>query len=436
MKITKIGTWNSLERRQKVNNANTGTQKNNFVSPAFGVFITPKMGVQAKSSQYLQALEKMTPDMLKGKLQAVDEALNRQIVAHKAKINEINDRFLPFKNYSRKSVTEEFSKDYQELLNEKEMLLEAFQERTFQIGALAWAALKGTDSFRAETLKAQSSRADYETKDTFRNRKGFASIAGYDRIKSLLEGDIISTIKAERTGADVDVPGSILFFGPQGNGKSSFAKAFAHEAGARVVVLKQRKDTKNSKESYTAFIDKLYKTAQEAKQNFETTDEFKNQRTIIIIDEFDDISDKNSAILPQLEKFLETCSKEYHCTVFATSNYPDRIKLPMDNDSIFPFRVGMDPATVDDKKKILEFYMDGRNTEPIDYPKVVNKLLEREKESGDFYSNGRLRKIAINSDSESRLLELIDKLAPNITKKQYDEYQNLVKKLSKGKTVL
>lgn len=440
MKITKIGTWNSLERKQKFNNENTGTQKKDFVSPSFGVVMAPEFAKEMKAASFLQALKEMSTDVLRGKLAVIDETLAGIEAVHKVKIQEIKDWHKitsPFKNFAMKNATEQFAKDYQKLLYKKDAILDEFNKRTGNFKAISEQAIYSTDPMLKGAVKSDKAyRTENQAKEKFYNQKGFASIAGYDKEKHLLNNDIIAAIKSERKGEIVDVPGAILFFGPQGNGKSTFAEAFAYESGARVVSL-ESSGQQHSKEFYKSFLEKLYKEAGKAKKLFETEGDTKNQRTVLIIDEFDYYAGSGSKILPQLEEFLEKCSKDFHCTVFATTNYPQDIKLPMKKDSVFPYRVGMDPASVEDKAKILEFYMAPRATKSVDYKNAVARLLEREKETGNYYGNARLRRIALEGNpSETGLLAMIEKLTPDITSKQYAEYQAQVAKLSKGKTVL
>ena len=71
--------------------------------------------------------------------------------------------------------------------------------------------------------------------------KGFDSIAGYEKEKFILTDSFINLLPLEAAGQDVEFPNSILFFGPIGNGKTSFAKAFANSANCNFVEAKSSK---------------------------------------------------------------------------------------------------------------------------------------------------------------------------------------------------
>ena len=414
---------------------------NDFVSPSFGTCLFPKTGgADVKATSFLNALKNMSPDALRAELTKLDARLARVEALHNAKMDEIKNWHMiksPFKNRAMRKATEEFARDYQPLLDEKNAVLVEFEKRTGDFSAIAKKALLSTDPFASGPVRSdRTARKEQQAKDSFRDLKGFATLAGYEKEKHFLNDDIISAIKLEQAGEKVDVPGSILFFGPQGNGKSSFAKAFAYESGARVVNL--RFPLKEYQEGfYVAFLKKIYFEAEKAKKHFEAEGATNNQRTILIIDEFDGLADKNSNVQPQLQEFLEKCSNDYHCTIFATTNYPENIKLSMKNDAVFPYRVGMDPATAEDKAKLLEFYMAPRAREIIDYKKIVEELLKIENLNHGFYSNARLRRIALGATpSEGGILANLKILPPDISQEQYNVYKSQVAQLSKGKNVL
>ncbi len=89
--------------------------------------------------------------------------------------------------------------------------------------------------------------------------------------------------KKRKVGENIQVPGSILFFGPTGNGKSTFAKAFAEETGCKRVPIMTLGEIKEDKEKF--FMQKLKAEAEKAKQRFEKDNA--RQRTIILVDEVD-----------------------------------------------------------------------------------------------------------------------------------------------------
>ncbi len=239
--------------------------------------------------------------------------------------------------------------------------------------------------------------------------KGFDAIAGYEYEKAVLDKFFISEIKNERAGKEANVPGSILFFGPQGNGKTSFAKAFAQESEARVRNIPTNSTCSKGKERFKIFLDKLYNEAKLAEEHYQKGDT--NQRTIILIDEFDNVAGKNSTIRKELEKFMQTCFDKYHCTVFATTNYPEKIAMNLKKEnSAFPYRVALDPPTADTKARVLEFYTKGRDIEPIDIPAAVKKIEEKESSLDTLFCNAFLKKIALGAKNQEEIYKMIQKI--------------------------
>ena len=151
------------------------------------------------------------------------------------------------------------------------------------------------------------------------NSKGFQKIAGYDKEKNILDKYFISEIQKEQAGEKANVPNSVLFFGPTGNGKTTFARAFAAETGCNLVPFNMH--TTSLDKSNKIFINKIQKIAERSESDFQKT----GNRTIIFIDEISKACDNKSPMLNELRDFLSNCSERYHCTVFATTNHPRQL---------------------------------------------------------------------------------------------------------------
>ena len=208
------------------------------------------------------------------------------------------------------------------------------------------------DTKKALSMAQKSVEITKKMAQQKKSKKGFDAIAGYDKEKYILTEQFTNLLPYEQAGADINLPGCILFYGPIGNGKTSFAIAFAQSAGclydeAKITV---RSRARNSQQKHKEEEESLYKDllnkAKTAQQNF-----LKNGgRTIILLDEIDRVGYEGSFIQGDLKRFLEKCSDEYHCTVFATTNNPLALSNPLCSEKRMPIKVNIDPPNHENAK--------------------------------------------------------------------------------------
>ena len=415
--------------------------KNVNTSPAFGAVIGNASDLKIRLDLYVKMANKINPNEIRNLIKMTDASIISILNQRNSKLAEIRE--LPkliqkFKKGAVNKIEEEFVSRYIALNNEKKKLLVELEKRLEDIKHIADnMQTEITQSGRGTVSVSKALRAGEQAKyAAYSQYTGFDSIAGYGYEKAVLDRFFISEIKKERAGQEARVPGSVLFFGPQGNGKTSFAKAFAQEADARVRYIDTDSlFTNNEKVFYKNFLDKLYTEAEVAEAHYRNGGT--NQRTILILDEFDNVADENSTITKELEKFLQKCSDKYHCTVFATTNYPERIAMNLKKEnSAFPYRVALDPPSTADKAGVLEFYTRGREVKALDIPAAVRKLEEKETETNALFNNSYIKKMALKSGSQEQLIRLIEKLKPSITKDKLDVYHETVKLLTEGKVLL
>lgn len=217
-----------------------------------------------------------------------------------------------------------------------------------------------------------------------RNRKGegFSKVAGYDYEKQVLNDVFISKVRDEQSGKSPDIFGSILFFGPYGNGKTYMSKNIAAETGCNLVQIK----TRSGETRYERFMNELKKQAEESESRFKQT----GQRTVIFVDEIDKVIGKNSPIGKKFEEFIKTCSKKYHCSVFASTNSPSILSVDMNNPEIFPIRMSIDIPDDENMEKILEHYLKAAQNEPLDYSEITKELREIENSTGSRLNNSQI----------------------------------------------
>ncbi len=429
--VYRAGNNGGLNNRNK--NVNTS-------SPAFGAVIGNASDLKIRLDFYVKMAKDITPDEIRNLIKMTDASIISILNQRNSKLAEIRE--LPkliqkFKKGAVNKIEEEFVSRYIALNNEKKKLLAELEKRLEDIKHIADnMQTEITQSGRGTVSVSKALRAGEQAKyAAYSQYKGFDSIAGYEYEKAVLDRFFISEIKKERAGQEANVPGSVLFFGPQGNGKTSFAKAFAQEADARVEYIDTNSTRGKAKNRFDVFLDELLNEAKLAEEHYQKGGN--NQRTILILDEFDNVAGKNSPITKELEKFLQKCSDKYHCTVFATTNYPERIAMNLKKEnSAFPYRVALDPPSAADKAGVLEFYTRGREVKALDIPAAVRKLEEKETETNALFNNSYIKKMALKSGSQEELIRLIEKLKPSITKDKLDVYHETVKLLTEGKVLL
>lgn len=236
-------------------------------------------------------------------------------------------------------------------------------------------------------------------KQELAKNSGFNSIAGYNNEKMALQSGFIDRLDDEKAGKLIseNLPNAILFYGPTGCGKTTFAKALAQEADCNFVILSCNGRQKDREQQ---FMDKMFGYSDEdgneylgiadkAQQNFLKT----GQRTIVLIDEFDRFfgKDVSPRFINGLKGIMDKCSQENHITFFLTSNIPQKIPYELRNSHRIGIIVNLDPPDRANTKQVLEYYLNNTVKEDLDYDKILNVLFEYAPD--EIYSNTHLKSI-------------------------------------------
>lgn len=211
------------------------------------------------------------------------------------------------------------------------------------------------------------------------NEKGFKKIAGYQEQKDILMDHIGTPIALEKSGKAANVPGGILFFGPKGNGKTTFADAFAGQLNCQLVKLKWTFDENKN-------LDNFQKCAEDAQKRFEKD----RTRSIILINEFDIFAPKRSKIAGILKDQMDTLSQDYHCTVFATTNFPEEIDDILIRDKRF-YKVGLPPANKFNAAAVIKHYASPYADSNINYDELAEHIVKTQ--PIEAYSNARIENL-------------------------------------------
>ena len=264
------------------------------------------------------------------------------------------------------------------------------------------------------------------------SHQGFDAIAGYDAEKFILTDNFINLIESERAGQTVEIPNSILFFGPIGNGKTSFAKAFASSAGCNFEKVKPKSSARIKEDREKSFYKDLIKKAEDSQETFMET----GIRTIILIDEIDRYAYEGSCILPKLKRFLENFSENYHFTVFATTNSPLVLPSPVRAEKRMPIKVCIEPPNEINAALVFKHYLK-------DYPNVDMKKIDLKELAEELcsvfpnkaYNNSQIEYICSecikNQDNitQDDLLYQIKTNEPALDKESLEKYKNEKKEL-------
>jgi len=234
----------------------------------------------------------------------------------------------------------------------------------------------------------------------------FNKIAGYSDIKQELTDSFIKPIKKFNAGKNVQLPNLILFYGPQGCGKTFFSNALVEETKCNVIELDL---CRNEDEN----IAKLKESINKAKQIYEKD----NVYSIIRIDELDILlNDKTKKIFTDID--LNAISKNNFCTIVATTNYPKYV-----NKNLIP-SIGFQPiyiapANNSNIQEILKFYfydIENNKRNNINYKEVADSITAYANQNS--YSNARIAKIL-----QRILIEHNFDVTDIIIKKYFEESQ-------------
>lgn len=260
--------------------------------------------------------------------------------------------------------------------------------------------------------------------------KGFDRIVGYENIKNELKNKfILDIVLKDKVSDKVDVPNAILFYGPTGNGKTTFAKALAEQALMNVYTV----NAANMSEVDAMNLIEHY--AKESKKTFEASNDKK--RSIILFDEADMLLYENSPVIDRFKNFIQNCSKDYKCTLFLTTNHPLVIDKKILSKEIIPFKVPIIPPDETIIKTILDKKLKQAGcNQDIDTQYIAEKMSTNPTRR---YSNGDISGIiehlllqTPNPTSGEFLSFLNDDVhKPTITAKHLSKFREEMKELNK-----
>lgn len=265
------------------------------------------------------------------------------------------------------------------------------------------------------------------------SKKGGSEIAGYKNEVETLDNVFIKEVIAEKYGADNDVFGSVLFFGPYGNGKTHITKSIAEATNSKIVKIVTPNDSDESKRKT---MDKIYSVAKKSEARFNED----RTRTIIFLDEAEKIIGKGSPVADEFSEFIKDCSKKHHCTVFAATNFPLDLDVDMEDADIFPIKMSIDPPNEENATAMFQMYLKDDVDGSVDYQEVVKAMTTKADEVGGKFSNAQIRNICISSISHADEFDSIQdgiiaqinsrepEITPTLCEKFDNDYKQLIEK--------
>ncbi|MDD3150859.1 MAG: AAA family ATPase [Candidatus Gastranaerophilales bacterium] len=349
-----------------------------------------------------------------------------------------------FKNGKIKKVKEKedielsrLLKDQEIFAEEQDKIIELFESQ-LKLMVETGASEKDKIALEKELARQKAIKVKMEEIGTTKNKEcNFSTIGGYKNEKFTLRDEFIKYLAQERAGEDVEseLANGILFFGPVGNGKTSFAEAFANEANCLYEEIIPK--GKTAKECQLNFWKQLNEKAQKAQENF--TKNNARIRTIILVDEFDLVANKDSVILSDLKDFMQDCSKDYHVTLFATTNNPLDIVPAIRGPIRMPIKVSIDPPDDVNSIEVFKHYLKDKDTEVIDYEVLAKKILSVKPNKA--YNNSQIETICNNAYLEAdgkitthELCRQIDLEDPGIEKDKLLKFEQEKAQLIAGGT--
>lgn len=201
------------------------------------------------------------------------------------------------------------------------------------------------------------------------NQKGFNRIAGYKELKLTLKNKFIDSISNNNS-----IPNMILFYGPKGCGKTLFSQALAEESKCNTVKIGLTLDSEQD-------FNNLQKAIREARELYERL----GIHTIIYIDELDGFLPDRLFKPNEIQNLISSLG-ENHCTLVATTNYPNNINTILYNSNAEKFYIG--PPDKKNIQEVLMYYMKDFVDEEINYQSLASLI--QKKAENKYFSNAKI----------------------------------------------
>jgi len=260
--------------------------------------------------------------------------------------------------------------------------------------------------------------------------KGFASVAGMNKLKEKLQKEVIAVLKnpEKYKKFDVGLPNGILLFGPPGCGKTFIVQKLAEELGYNFMEVPPSSVGSKYIHETSANIAKIFREAKD------------KAPTILFFDEFEALVPKRESLgsggqfkneeINEFLQHLNNASKDNILVVGAT-NQPTLIDSGITRSGRFDRLIYVGPPDHDARKELFKIGLTKTvKSDDIDFDELADKT--------ENYSSSDItlivqdsKRLAADQDldeiNQALLIYAVEKSKPSLTKSQIENYLVLAK---------
>ena len=344
-----------------IQNSNIDRYSNMMTNPSSNVIKNIPISFHSQQDEFKRQTDKTQKPL---DYDYIDKTLS----SLRIKMEELLARGVNIKESNNLSALERYNNNLMQIRTEYKKIIELLNQCN-------------TNEF---TQNAQIIANFLQQMEQMEQNRGFNRIVGYDEVKNNLKNKFIfDSILKDKISDDTRVPDALLFFGPAGNGKTTFAIALAEQALMTPYIVNaantSEEEAMNMIENYANQSKKIYETSKDKKHS------------IIIVDEADTLLYKDSPVVERFKNLIKNCAEEYNCTLFLTTNHPLFIDKEVLSKEIMPFKVPIAPPDRDAVKSIIDKKLNEVScTQEVDTNKIVDELFKNPEK---IYSNANIVKL-------------------------------------------